>query len=202
MLTFTFLNNLLIFLQLRTASSFDSLTPFIYISLTLTSSPNSARNRKSFSIHPTHEICDFYPPSPTLEASCRDLSIFLIIQNWLPSGSASLLSTANVFPAFLLETWIPAFPVFLFLHGALSRWRVNILVANGQWVCVMKILLHIFLLTMYSNLEESFSPESFEGISLQQWSIFWLLISLLITLMQISFLILCMWSCFLLWEFL
>lgn len=97
---FTFLNNLLFFLQLRTISSFDSLTPFIYISLTLTSSPNSARNRKSFSIHPTHEICDFHLPSSTVEASCQDLSIFLIIQNWLPSRSASLLSSAIFFSFF------------------------------------------------------------------------------------------------------
>lgn len=109
---FTFLNNLLFFLQLSTISSFDSLTPFIFISLTLTSSPNSARNRKSFSIHPTHEICDFHPPSPTMEASCQDLSIFLIIQNWLPSRSASLLSSAVFF--FLLSCWRPGFLHSLF----------------------------------------------------------------------------------------
>ena len=71
----------------------------------------------------------------------------------------------NFFPSFLLETWIPAFPVFLFLPCALSRWRANILVASGQWVCVMKILLHIFLLTMYSNLEEFFSPEFWRHFS-------------------------------------
>ena len=63
----------------------------------------------------------------------------------------------NSFPCFLLETWLPGFSVFLFPPCALSKWAVNILLASGERVRVMKILLHTFILPMYNNLEESFS---------------------------------------------
>lgn len=108
--TFPFLNNiLLLMIQLMIASSFDLPTPFIYISLYV--HPQTLPETENLSQYiPIHEvICDFCPPSPTLEAPCRDLPIFLIIQNWLPSRSASLLSSVkffSLFPVGDLAPWI------------------------------------------------------------------------------------------------
>lgn len=133
------------------------LARFISIHITTTASPNSNRKslvifqciRQSMIFIPVPFLRNTLSRSPHLPSPFRIgcfLDVYFCSHPW------------NAFPTFLLETWFwDSLSFFIVPHQKKKKKRISILVASGKRVYAMKMVLHIFLLPMYHNLEESFS---------------------------------------------